>query len=198
MRVEWSASRSSRSLAPGKGTPVPIVQEAWWAPEPVWTQRLQDKSFRLCRGSNVEHPVVYPVARHYTAWATPADLAASDDVNKLSRRKADCNSICSQNGIFTVALSLSIVMQDKYLPVSCAVMLCRGCLHSCARLTSIIISIWKCRRVHVTAVKQISSRPVLVVEETCLQFSTFACRIAAKRWAGIRECFPEVSSVSVD
>jgi hypothetical protein len=27
-------------LPPGKGPPVPIVQEAGWAPEPVWTQRL--------------------------------------------------------------------------------------------------------------------------------------------------------------
>jgi hypothetical protein len=31
--------------APGKGTPVHIVQEAGWAPEPVWTQRLEEKSF---------------------------------------------------------------------------------------------------------------------------------------------------------
>jgi hypothetical protein len=29
---------------PGKGPPVPIVQEAGWAPEPVWTQRLEEKS----------------------------------------------------------------------------------------------------------------------------------------------------------
>jgi hypothetical protein len=29
----------------GKGPPVPIVQEAGWAPEPVWTQRLEEKSF---------------------------------------------------------------------------------------------------------------------------------------------------------
>jgi hypothetical protein len=28
-----------------KGPPVPIVQEAGWAPEPVWTQRLEEKSF---------------------------------------------------------------------------------------------------------------------------------------------------------
>jgi hypothetical protein len=28
---------------PGKGPPVPIVQEAGWAPEPVWTQRLEEK-----------------------------------------------------------------------------------------------------------------------------------------------------------
>jgi hypothetical protein len=34
---EWSASRPARVLAPWKGSPVPIVQEAGWAPEPVWT-----------------------------------------------------------------------------------------------------------------------------------------------------------------
>jgi hypothetical protein len=32
------------ALPPGKGPPVPIVQEAGWAPEPVWTQRLEEKS----------------------------------------------------------------------------------------------------------------------------------------------------------
>jgi hypothetical protein len=35
---EWSASRPGRALDPGRGPPVPIVQEAGWAPEPVWTQ----------------------------------------------------------------------------------------------------------------------------------------------------------------
>jgi hypothetical protein len=32
---EWSASRPGRDLVPGKGPPVPIVQEAGWAPGPV-------------------------------------------------------------------------------------------------------------------------------------------------------------------
>jgi hypothetical protein len=41
---EWSASRPGRALPPGKGSPVPIVQEAGWASEPVWTQRLEEKS----------------------------------------------------------------------------------------------------------------------------------------------------------
>jgi hypothetical protein len=31
-------------LPPGKGPPVSIVQEAGWAPELVWTQRLEEKS----------------------------------------------------------------------------------------------------------------------------------------------------------
>jgi hypothetical protein len=34
-----------RALPPRKGTSVPIVQEAGWAPEPVWTQRLEEISF---------------------------------------------------------------------------------------------------------------------------------------------------------
>jgi hypothetical protein len=32
-------------LYPRERTPVPIGQEAGWAPEPVWTQRLEEKSF---------------------------------------------------------------------------------------------------------------------------------------------------------
>jgi hypothetical protein len=35
---EWSASRPGRTLAPGKGPPVPIAQEAGLAPEPDWMQ----------------------------------------------------------------------------------------------------------------------------------------------------------------
>jgi hypothetical protein len=67
---EWSTSRPGRALPPGKGPPVPIVQEAGWAPEPVWTQGLEEKSFRLCRVSNLDPPVVQSVAGLYTDWAT--------------------------------------------------------------------------------------------------------------------------------
>jgi hypothetical protein len=52
-------------ITPGKGPPVPIVQEAGWAPEPVWTQRIEEKYVCLCRGSNQS-------VTHYTDWATPA------------------------------------------------------------------------------------------------------------------------------
>jgi hypothetical protein len=41
---QWSASRHDRALAPGKGLPVPLVQDAGWALEPVWTLRLEEKS----------------------------------------------------------------------------------------------------------------------------------------------------------
>jgi hypothetical protein len=43
-RGEWSASRPGWALPPGKGPPVPIGQEAGWAPEPVCTLRLAEKS----------------------------------------------------------------------------------------------------------------------------------------------------------
>jgi hypothetical protein len=39
--VEWSLP--GRSLPPGKGPPVAIVQEAGWASESVWTQSVEEK-----------------------------------------------------------------------------------------------------------------------------------------------------------
>jgi hypothetical protein len=45
MGGEWSASRPGRALPSGKGPPVATVQEAGWATEPVWTQRIEEKSF---------------------------------------------------------------------------------------------------------------------------------------------------------
>jgi hypothetical protein len=42
---EWLASRLGRALLRGKDPPVPIVEEAGWAPQPVWTQRLEEKYF---------------------------------------------------------------------------------------------------------------------------------------------------------
>jgi hypothetical protein len=63
---ECSESCFGCTLALGKGPPASIVQEAGWATEPVWTQRLEEKSFRLCWGLNLYRPVVHPVATHYT------------------------------------------------------------------------------------------------------------------------------------
>jgi hypothetical protein len=59
---EWSASSPGHALVPGKGPTVPIVQEAAWAPEPVWTQRIEEKSF----ASAGDRTVVQSVVRHYT------------------------------------------------------------------------------------------------------------------------------------
>jgi hypothetical protein len=61
---EWSASCPGRALPPGKGPPVPIEQEAGWAPEPVWMQGLEEK-FSAPAGDRTL--IVQPVVRHYTA-----------------------------------------------------------------------------------------------------------------------------------
>jgi hypothetical protein len=54
-------------FTPGERTPlVPIVQKAGWDPEQVWTHMLEEKSFRLCPGSNLDRPVVQSVVSHYT------------------------------------------------------------------------------------------------------------------------------------
>jgi hypothetical protein len=66
---EWSASRPGRALPPGKEPPVPIVQEVGWAPQPVWTQGLEEKSSASVGGST---PAVQSAVRHCTDWATPA------------------------------------------------------------------------------------------------------------------------------
>jgi hypothetical protein len=61
---EWSASRPGRALPPGKEPPVPTVQEAGWAPEPVWKQRLK-RILCLCRESNPG----FPVRSHTIHWS---------------------------------------------------------------------------------------------------------------------------------
>jgi hypothetical protein len=58
---EWSESRPGRALPPGKRPPVPIGQEAGWAPELVCTQRLEEESFA---SADDRTPVVQSVVRH--------------------------------------------------------------------------------------------------------------------------------------
>jgi hypothetical protein len=60
---KWSASRPGRALPLGKESPVPNIQEAGWAPEPVWTQRLEEKSSASVGDRT---PVAQSVVRHCT------------------------------------------------------------------------------------------------------------------------------------
>jgi hypothetical protein len=68
---QWSTSCPGHASALGKEPPVPTVQEVGWAAEPVWTQRLEQKSFCLCQGSNLNHPVIQPVLIPY--WLSYLD-----------------------------------------------------------------------------------------------------------------------------
>jgi hypothetical protein len=58
---EWSTSRPGHSLPPEKALPVPIVQEAGWASELVWTQWLEEKPYASA-GDRIQ--VVQSVVRH--------------------------------------------------------------------------------------------------------------------------------------
>jgi hypothetical protein len=58
-------------LPPGKGPPVTIVQEAGWASEPVWTQRLEEKSFAIA-GDDAESRVFNSsseISRRMLKWS---------------------------------------------------------------------------------------------------------------------------------
>jgi hypothetical protein len=87
MGVSGQHHAPSELLLPGKGPPVPTVQEAGWVPEPVWTQRLEEKFFAPDGGRNPiarsSSPVVQPVVRHYTAWATPAPITTKGYIKTL-------------------------------------------------------------------------------------------------------------------
>jgi hypothetical protein len=61
---EWSASRPCR-FTPGERGPVPIGQEAGWAPETVWMTWRRKNSWPY-RDSNCNPSVVHPVASRYT------------------------------------------------------------------------------------------------------------------------------------
>jgi hypothetical protein len=85
---EWSASHPSCTLPPGKGPPVPIGQEAGWVPEPVWMQGLEEKS---CAPVRDQTPIVQPVVRHYTAWATAAPRV---EYNNWQKTPSEDNCVC--------------------------------------------------------------------------------------------------------
>jgi hypothetical protein len=57
----------------GKEPPVPIGEEAAWAPEPVWTKR-RSENYCPHRDSNSDPLVVQPVANRCTDCAIPAPI----------------------------------------------------------------------------------------------------------------------------
>jgi hypothetical protein len=71
MGVSGQCHASAALYPPGKGPSVSIVQETGWAPEPVWTQGLEEKSSAPVGDRTL---IVHPVVRHYIAWATTASV----------------------------------------------------------------------------------------------------------------------------
>jgi hypothetical protein len=81
MGVSGQRHAPCRSLSPGKGLPVPIVQEAGWAPGPVWKQEARGKILSPLLGIEPRSQVVQPVASHYKVCSYTSqnsDLWVSD------------------------------------------------------------------------------------------------------------------------
>jgi hypothetical protein len=89
--------------------PVPIVQEAGWAPEQVWTQRLKEISSASVGNRT---PVVQSVVRHYTDWATPAPYTS------LWKKNTYEAYACLQRTVFLEYVATNIVdtcMQNDFI-----------------------------------------------------------------------------------
>jgi hypothetical protein len=63
-----------------KGLPVPIVQEAGWAPEPVWTQRLEETSSASVGDLRCS-------ARFYLRWDGGVMSALIDAYSRFIKKK---------------------------------------------------------------------------------------------------------------
>ena len=61
----WVVNATLRPLYPRKRDPVPIAQEAGWAPEPVWTGA---ENLALTR---FDHRTVQSIAIRYSNYAIP-------------------------------------------------------------------------------------------------------------------------------
>jgi hypothetical protein len=59
------------ALCPGERTPGTHCTGGWVGPRAGLDTEDRGKILCLCRESNPDRPVVQPVARHYTDWATP-------------------------------------------------------------------------------------------------------------------------------
>jgi hypothetical protein len=69
-RVKLSHYTQQRRLGEEERAHVTHCTGGWVGPRPGLDIEAKEKSFRLCRGLNLDHSVFQPVARHYTDWAT--------------------------------------------------------------------------------------------------------------------------------
>ena len=108
---EWSAARPGRTLPPGKD-PVPILQEAGWAPGPVWTgeksrprrDSIPDRPARSQSLYRLSYPVYHIVLKGtQILWKTKVcyHLLSSTDENcfdlegveERKRQVQECQSV---------------------------------------------------------------------------------------------------------
>jgi hypothetical protein len=67
----WVVSVTPRPrFTPGERTPGTHWRGGWVGLRACLDAGARRKILCPCRGSNLDHPIVQPVVRHYTAWAT--------------------------------------------------------------------------------------------------------------------------------
>jgi hypothetical protein len=112
---EWLASRPGRAFTPGERTPGTHCTGGW-----VWTQRLEKTSFRPCRGSNPDRPVVQPVVRHYTAWANytlgKLQQISTSGVQRLNSEPAFLSAYYNSDFMFPVRYPVMYFKRLLFIP----------------------------------------------------------------------------------
>jgi hypothetical protein len=71
-------------FTPGERTPGTHWEGGWEGPRAGLDTEATGKIIFICPGSNLDHPVVQSVARHYTNWASPAPQYKKSSGNILS------------------------------------------------------------------------------------------------------------------
>jgi hypothetical protein len=80
---EWSASHAGHALALGKRPLVPTVQETGWAPEPVWIQRLEEKSFASARDrTSITWSSTHSQTLHWLSYLASNKLLGVNSIQK--------------------------------------------------------------------------------------------------------------------
>jgi hypothetical protein len=77
-------SRLGRASPPGKRSPVLIGQEAGWAPEPDWIQRLEEKCFASDADRN----------RFARSSSPLPDTILTELLSYCRTKEKDCDSNC--------------------------------------------------------------------------------------------------------
>jgi hypothetical protein len=102
-RWGWVVSVTPRPrFTPGERSPGTHWIGGWVDPRAALDVGAKRKVLCPCRGSNLDHPIVQPVVRHYTAWATAAH---TNKYNKIS----SMGTIVSQVIIATMVSKVTFV-----------------------------------------------------------------------------------------